>query len=243
HAIVAASIPGTDPVHKVTIIPRGRALGLTMQLPTEDRHSYSREQLENTISVLMGGRLAEELVLDQLTTGAGNDIKRATEMARSMVCEWGMSDRLGPMTYGAKEEEIFLGREITQHKSISEATAQTIDQEIRGLIDRNYQRAKRILTEKMEILHTMSLALLERETLDADEVANLMKGMTAEEALKPLPPTPPVPKNKGRDADDDAESTASKIRRYGKPRLAKSDDDSDEAPRDPDDDNAHSGRS
>ncbi|MBF0180329.1 MAG: ATP-dependent zinc metalloprotease FtsH [Magnetococcales bacterium] len=198
HAIVAASIPGTDPVHKVTIIPRGRALGLTMQLPTEDRHSYSREQLENNIAVLMGGRLAEELVLNQWTTGAGNDIKRATDLARSMVCEWGMSDTLGPLTYGSKEEEIFLGREITQHKLISEATALQIDLEVRRFVDVNHTRARAILLERMEVLHVMAAALLERETLDADEVANLMAGMPPEQALKPLPP--PDAKKKRRRA-------------------------------------------
>ncbi|MBF0416878.1 MAG: ATP-dependent zinc metalloprotease FtsH, partial [Magnetococcales bacterium] len=235
HAIVAASIPGTDPVHKVTIIPRGRALGLTMQLPTEDRHSYSRQQLENNISVLMGGRLAEELVLDQLTTGAGNDIKRATDMARSMVCEWGMSDKLGPMTYGAKEEEIFLGREITQHKLISEATAMTIDMEVRGLIDRNYQRARQILQDKMGVLHIMAQALLERETLDADEVANLMAGMSAEEALKPLPPLPRKKrKNKGKAAvvansgEEADEMPRHKVRLAKEPEIEEDEEDEEE---------------
>ncbi|HIJ82631.1 MAG TPA: ATP-dependent metallopeptidase FtsH/Yme1/Tma family protein [Magnetococcales bacterium] len=187
HAIVAAVIPGTDPVHKVTIIPRGRALGLTMQLPTEDRHTYSKQQLEDNIAIMMGGRIAEEVVLNQLTTGANNDIKRATDIARGMVCEFGMSDVLGPMVYGDKEEEIFLGREITQHKSVSEATSRIIDQEIRTIIDRNYNRARVILMEKRQILDNMAQALLERETLDSDEVAKLVQGMSQEEALKPLP--------------------------------------------------------
>lgn len=196
HAIVATVIPGTDPVHKVTIIPRGRALGLTMQLPTEDRHTYSRQQLEDNIAILMGGRIVEEVVLSQMTTGAGNDIKRATDIARSMVCEFGMSDVLGPMVYGDKEEEIFLGREITQHKTISEGTSRAIDMEIRAIIDRNYRRAHAILMEKRQVLDNMAKALLDRETLDADEIARLVKGMSLEEALKPLPKDPSVKKRR-----------------------------------------------
>lgn len=185
HAIVASVIPGTDPVHKVTIIPRGRALGLTMQLPTEDRHTYSKQQLDDTIAILMGGRLAEELVLGQMTTGASNDIKRATEIAYNMVCQYGMSKRLGPLTYGRKEEEIFLGREITQHKNVSEETTRTIDAEIRSIIDSNHIRAEQILKERMDVLHRMSGALLDRETLDADEVMRLVDGLPLEEALNP----------------------------------------------------------
>ena len=185
HAIVAAAIPDTDPVHKVTIIPRGRALGLTMQLPTEDRHSYSKTQLEDNIAVLMGGRVAEEIVLGQRTTGAANDIKRATEIAFSMVCSYGMSTRLGPQAFGHKEEEIFLGREITQHKNVSEETTRTIDQEVHDIIDQNNQRAVTILTEKMEILHHMAEALLDRETLDADEVMGLMEWLSLDKVLKP----------------------------------------------------------
>ncbi|MBF0462425.1 MAG: ATP-dependent zinc metalloprotease FtsH [Magnetococcales bacterium] len=185
HAIVASVIPGTDPVHKVTIIPRGRALGLTMQLPTEDRHTYSKQQLDDNIAILMGGRLAEEMVLGQMTTGAGNDIKRATDIAYNMVCHYGMSKRLGPLTYGYKEEEIFLGREITQHKSVSEETTRTIDQEIRSIIETNHERAQQILTDKMAVLHLMAEALLDRETLDADEVLRLVQGMSLAEALNP----------------------------------------------------------
>ncbi|MBF0159430.1 MAG: ATP-dependent zinc metalloprotease FtsH [Magnetococcales bacterium] len=186
HAIVASSLPDNDPVHKVTIIPRGRALGLTMQLPVEDRHTYSTQQLQDSIAVLMGGRLAEELVLKQLTTGASNDLQRATDIARNMVCKYGMSERLGPITFGEREQEIFLGREITQHKNISDMTARTIDEEVRQIIDHNYQRARVILLEKMDVLHTMSEALLERETLDAEEVQALVRGLPPDQALKPL---------------------------------------------------------
>lgn len=213
HAIVAAVIPGTDPVHKVTIIPRGRALGLTMQLPTEDRHTYSKQQLEDNIAIMMGGRIAEEMVLNQMTTGASNDIKRATDIARGMVCEFGMSDVLGPMIYGDKEEEIFLGREITQHKSVSEDTARMIDKEIRAIIDRNYGRARTILVEKRQVLDNMAKALLERETLDADEVAKLVEGLPQEVALKPLPKESTIKKRKAssrvaktEDEDDDGDS-------------------------------------
>ena len=203
HAIVACAIPDTDPVHKVTIVPRGRALGLTMQLPTEDRLSYSRRQLEDQISILMGGRLAEELVLDQLTTGAGNDIKRATEIANKMVCEFGMSTKLGPLAYGQNEEELFLGREITQHKNISEDTSRIIDQEIRRIVEENYTRAKQILTEKMAILHAMAQALLERETLDADEVLRLLDGLPLAEALKPQKPVKPKPATRKKPVRED----------------------------------------
>jgi cell division protease FtsH len=195
HAIIASVIPGTDPVHKVTIIPRGRALGLTMQLPMEDRHTYSKQQLDDNIAILMGGRLAEELVLGQMTTGAGNDIKRATDIAFNMVCLYGMSTRMGPLTYGSKEEEIFLGREITQHKTISEETTRAIDQEVREIVESNHTRARQILVDKMDVLHRMAEALLDRETLEADEVLRLVEGMSLEKALKPRatvdPETPP----------------------------------------------------
>ncbi|MBF0124359.1 MAG: ATP-dependent zinc metalloprotease FtsH [Magnetococcales bacterium] len=190
HAIVATSLPDNDPVHKVTIVPRGRALGVTMQLPVEDRHTYSTQQLQDSIAVLMGGRLAEELVLKQLTTGASNDLQRATAIARDMVCKYGMSERLGPLTFGEREQEIFLGREITQHKNISDATARAIDEEVRQIIDHNHERARAILSAKMDILHAMSAALLERETLDADEISALVSGVAPEQALKPLQTKP-----------------------------------------------------
>ncbi|MBF0152900.1 MAG: ATP-dependent zinc metalloprotease FtsH [Magnetococcales bacterium] len=203
HAIIAAMIPDTDPVHKVTIIPRGRALGLTMQLPTEDRHTYSKQQLEDRIAVLMGGRLAEEMVLNELTTGAGNDIMRATDIARKMVCTYGMSPRLGPLTLGEEEQEIFLGREITQHKNVSDLTAQAIDEEVRRIIDENYNRAKDILLEHVDILHAMAEALLERETLVADEVARLVRG----EPLEKMKKKPPKPKKGDPEASSPATDT------------------------------------
>ena len=175
HTLVAKLIPGTDPVHKVTIIPRGRALGLTQQLPTEDRYTYKKEYLLNTIAILMGGRVAEEIVMKSMTTGAGNDIERATDMARKMVCEWGMSDRLGPITFGKKDEEIFLGREISQHRDYSESTALEIDSEVSRIVSENYQRAKDLLTTNVVALTSIAEALLSKETLDGAEVDELIR--------------------------------------------------------------------
>ncbi len=170
HALVAKSIPGTDPIHKVTIIPRGRALGVTQQLPLEDKHNYPREFLWNEVAILMGGRVAEEIVMGEITTGAGNDIERATELARKMVCEWGMSDRLGPLTYGKREEMIFLGREIAQHQDYSESTAVEIDREVRRLVMENYERARDLIKGRLPTLHALAAALLEKEVLDAPEI-------------------------------------------------------------------------
>jgi len=170
HAMVAKMIPGTDPIHKVTIIPRGRALGVTQQLPLEDKHNYPREYLLNEIAILMGGRVAEELVMGEITTGAGNDIERGTELARKMVCEWGMSDRLGPLTFGKREEMIFLGREIAQHQDYSEQTAVEIDREVRRVVMENYERAKDLVKGRLRSLHDLAAALLEKEVLDAPEI-------------------------------------------------------------------------
>ncbi|MGE4233162.1 MAG: ATP-dependent zinc metalloprotease FtsH [Bacteriovoracia bacterium] len=170
HTLVGKLLPGMDPIHKVTIIPRGMALGVTQTLPREDRLSLTKEKAENTIAFMMGGRLAEELVFGHKTTGAGNDIERATDLSRRMVCEWGMSDILGPLTYGQKEEAIFLGREIAQHRDYSEETARAIDKEVRDIVERNYKRAKQLLSEKMETLHSLAKALLEYEVLDGDEI-------------------------------------------------------------------------
>ena len=185
HALVAAKTPGADPLHKVTIIPRGMALGVTMQLPIDDKHTYTKEFLESQLAVLMGGRVAEEMFLHHITTGAGNDIERATEIARQMVCEWGMSP-LGPLTFGKKEEAIFLGREIAQHRDYSEDTAIKIDGEVRAIINNGYAKAKNILDTYKEALERVAQALLDREVLDATELKLLMEG-------KPLPEKPPPP--------------------------------------------------
>jgi cell division protease FtsH len=161
-------------VHKVTIIPRGRALGLTMQLPTDDRYTYPKEYLYNNIAILMGGRAAEEIVLKHMTTGAGNDIERATELARKMVCEWGMSEKMGPLSFGKKEQEIFLGREISQHRDYSEHTAVEIDHEVKRLVVENYERAKSLLSANLKVLKALAEALLEREVLDAPEIEKII---------------------------------------------------------------------
>src|ERR1043166_4686286 len=189
HALVAAMTPGADPVHKVTIIPRGMALGLTMQLPTDDKHSYTKDHLEGMLAVLMGGRTAEEIFLGHITTGAGNDIERATDIARNMVCEWGMSE-LGPLAFGKKEEAIFLGREIAQHRDFSEATAVDIDKEVKRIVSSAYDNAKGILNKHRDILERIAQALLEREVLDANEVRLLIEGKTLPEKPR-TPPTPP----------------------------------------------------
>ncbi len=192
HALVAAMTPGTDPLHKVTIIPRGMALGLTMQLPIDDKHTYTKTFLEGTLTVLMGGRTAEEIVLGHITTGAGNDIERATEIARKMVCDWGMSS-LGPLAFGKKEEAIFLGREIAQHRDYSEDTAIRIDQEVRRIITAAYENAQNVMQTHRDILERIALALLEREVLDATELKLLIAGQPLPEKIQPTPPSPPQP--------------------------------------------------
>jgi len=192
HALVAAMTPGADPVHKVTIIPRGMALGLTMQLPTDDKHSYTKNHLEGMLAVLMGGRSAEEIFLGHITTGAGNDIERATDIARNMVCEWGMSE-LGPLAFGKKEEAIFLGREIAQHRDFSEATAVDIDKEVKRIVSSAYDNARNILNTNRETLERIAQALLEREVLDANEVKMLIEGTPLPEKPRTPPPsTPPL---------------------------------------------------
>jgi len=184
HAVVAKLLPKTDPVHKVTIIPRGRALGLTMQLPEQERYSQDRERLLSTITVLFGGRIAEELFMQQMTTGASNDFQRATDLARRMVTQWGMSDSLGPMVYGEEEGEIFLGRSVTTHKNVSESTMQKVDTEIRRILDEQYARARKLLEENRDKVEAMTAALLELETIDSDQINDIMAG---------LPPRPPKP--------------------------------------------------
>jgi cell division protease FtsH len=192
HALVAAKTPTADPLHKVTIIPRGMALGLTMQLPIDDKHTYTKEYLEGTLAVLMGGRLAEEIFLGHITTGAGNDIERATEIARKMVCDWGMSN-LGPLSFGKKEEAIFLGREIAQHRDYSEDTAIHIDQEVRRIVTAAYERGQSIITSNRDVLERIAAALLEREVLDANELKLLLEGKPLPERVPPPPSQPPQP--------------------------------------------------
>jgi cell division protease FtsH len=180
HALIAKLIPGTDPVHKVTIIPRGRALGVTMQLPIDDRHGYSKVYLLNQLAILMGGRVAEELVLKEMTTGAGNDLERATDLARKMVCEWGMSEKMGPLTFGKQNEQVFLGRELGSQRDFSESIAMEIDQEVKRLVTENYERAKRLLTENMASLKRLAEALLEKEVLDGSDIDHILMQSTSQ---------------------------------------------------------------
>ena len=181
HALLTVLLPYADPIHKVTIIPRGMALGLTQQLPADEKHNYSRDYLSDQIAILLGGRIAEEITMDSLTTGAGNDLERATELARKMVCEWGMSDAMGPLTFGKKEEQIFLGREIAQHQDYSEDTALKIDHEVKRFVTDNYQRARALLTGSKDVLLKMADALLAREVLDAEQVKRIAAGLPLDE--------------------------------------------------------------
>jgi cell division protease FtsH len=201
HAIVARLLPKTDPVHKVTIIPRGRALGVTMQLPVEDRYSYNRDYLLNNIAVLFGGRIAEELFMNQMTTGASNDFKRATDMARRMVTEWGMSDALGTMVYGENEGEVFLGRSVTTHQNMSEDTMRSVDKEVRRIIDEQYTLARRLLEENRDKAEVMAKALLEWETIDSNQIDDIMNGRPPRPpkpvAAKPAPPPSDSGANRG----------------------------------------------
>jgi len=180
HALVGVNCPASDPIHKATIIPRGRALGLVQRLPEQDKYSQSREYLDDALAIAFGGRLAEELIFgaDKVTTGASSDIQQATALARRMVTEWGMSDRLGPLRYMDNEEEVFLGHSVTQRKNVSEATAQIIDEEIRRIVDTANERARKILTDNRDGLHTLANGLLEYETLTGDEIAALLRGET-----------------------------------------------------------------
>jgi cell division protease FtsH len=185
HALLAVMLPHADPIHKVTIIPRGMALGLTQQLPLDEKHNYSRDYLQDQIAILLGGRIAEEITTDTVTTGAGNDLERATELARRMVCEWGMSDAMGPLTFGKKEEQIFLGREIAQHQDYSEDTALRIDQEVKRFVTDNYARAQSILVEHKQTLLDLAEGLLAHETLDAEQVRRIAAGQPLENAPPP----------------------------------------------------------
>jgi cell division protease FtsH len=184
HALLAVVLPHADPIHKVTIIPRGMALGVTMQLPEGDKFNYTRDYLNDQIAILLGGRLAEEVTDGGMTTGAGNDLERSTELARKMVCEWGMSDAMGPLTFGKKEEQIFLGREIAQHQDYSEDTAIRIDHEIKRFVTMNYERAKSLLQDHRVALDKIAEELLAREVLDADQVRKIIAGEPLE-AIKP----------------------------------------------------------
>jgi cell division protease FtsH len=194
HALLAVLLPHADPIHKVTIIPRGMALGVTMQVPVDDKHNYTRDYLNDMIAILLGGRIAEELTSGSVTTGAGNDLDRSTELARKMVCEWGMSDAMGPLTFGKKEEQIFLGREIAQHQDYSEDTAVRIDQEIKKLVTDNYQRARQVLEAHLGVLHQIAQELLTREVLDADQVRKIVAG----EPLSEWKPAPAAPSSEDR---------------------------------------------
>ena len=211
HAIVGRLVPSHDPVYKVTIIPRGRALGVTMYLPEEDKYSQSKEQLESMLSSLFGGRIAEELTLgkDKVTTGASNDIERATQLARNMVTKWGLSEKLGPLTYSEDDGEVFLGHSVTQHKAISDETAHSIDGEIRAIIDRNYERAEKILNDNIDKLHKMAEALMKYETIDANQIDDIMEGKDVR------PPS---------DWDDNDEDGGSSVKKEEKPKAKKEDD-------------------
>jgi len=201
HAIVARLLPKTDPVHKVTIIPRGRALGVTMQLPQEDRYSMDKEHILQNISVLFGGRIAEEIFMNQMTTGASNDFQRATEMARRMVTEWGMTNELGPMVYSENEGEVFLGRSVTNQKNVSEATMQKVDSEIRKIIDEQYKIARNLIEDNKDKMEAMAKALLEYETIDSDQIDDIMNGKK---------PRPPKPSSNSKPDDDSADSNSGK---------------------------------
>jgi cell division protease FtsH len=190
HALLTVLLPHADPIHKVTIIPRGMALGVTQQLPVDDKHNYSREYLFDQVAMLLGGRIAEEITNGQLTTGAGNDIERATELARRMVCEWGMSDAMGPLTFGKKEEQIFLGREIAQHQDYSEETAQRIDAEVRRIVTENYDRARKLLERQKATLEQIADELLVREVLDGEQVKRLAQGLPVDEVPEAAPAAP-----------------------------------------------------
>jgi cell division protease FtsH len=185
HTLVGLKVPNADPVHKVTIIPRGMALGVTQQLPEGDRHNYSEEYLLGQIAILMGGRIAEDTFLGSITTGASNDIERATELARAMVCEYGMSE-MGPLTFGKKEEQIFLGREIAQHRDFSEETAIRIDEQVKKIITAQYERAKAIIQDNRDTMVRLAECLLERESLDGVEIRRIVAGLSLDDA-QPVP--------------------------------------------------------
>jgi cell division protease FtsH len=191
HALLSVLLPNADDLHKVTIIPRGMALGLTQQLPVDEKHNYSRDYLIDQIAILLGGRIAEEITMSgSMTTGAGNDLERATELARKMVCEWGMSEAMGPLTFGKKEEQIFLGREIAQHQDYSEDTALRIDQEVKRFVTDNYERARKVLTQHKASLEQVAAELLVREVLDGEQVRRIVSGLPLEDPKSTAPAGP-----------------------------------------------------
>ncbi len=202
HALVAHALPDADPLHKVTIIPRGRALGVTMQLPEEDKYSYTKEYMEASIAILLAGRVAEEIFLGSCTTGASNDLERVTDRARTMVCEWGMSEKMGPLTFGKREEQIFLGREIAQHQDYSEETAIKIDEEVKRLVLEGHKEARTILEEQREALIRLAEALLEYETLDAQEIVAAIKGEKIQRDVAPETPDHPEPKQEEKEKEE-----------------------------------------
>ncbi len=201
HALAAYLLPDADPLHKVTIIPRGRALGVTMQLPEEDKYSYTKEYMEASLTILLSGRVAEELILGKCTTGASNDLERVTDRARKMVCEWGMSEEIGPLTYGKKEEQIFLGREIAQHQDYSEDTAMQIDKEVKKVVLAAYAEARKLLEKNRDSLILVAEALLEYETLDANEVKAVIKGEKIHRELEVEPPDAPEPEQEEKEQE------------------------------------------
>ena len=217
HAVLTVLLPHADPIHKVTIIPRGMALGLTQQLPVEDKHNYSRDYLDDQISILLGGRIAEELTNENVTTGAGNDLDRATDLARKMVCEWGMSDAIGPLTFGKKEEQIFLGRDLAQHQDYSEKTAMCIDEEIKRVVMDNYKRSRSILEENRAILVQMAEELLIREVLDGEQVKRIVSGLPLDENRSSTNPTAASTSAGGTEDKEEQPSTAPQIPPLNKP--------------------------
>ena len=218
HALVAYMLPDTDPLHKVTIIPRGRALGVTMQLPEEDKYNYTKEYMEASIAILLGGRVAEELVLESCTTGASNDLERVTELSRQMVCEWGMSEDMGPLTFGKREEQIFLGREIAQHQDYSEQTAINIDKEVKKIVFRGYEQARQVLREHRDALVRLAEALLEYETLDLEDIDAVVKGARVQKELRPLDDDEQQPQKE--EADQEKESLPSLVNPKQRPAPA-----------------------
>ena len=218
HTFVTKMLPKADPIHKVTIIPRGRALGVTQQLPVDDRHTYDKDYLLSQIAVLMGGRAAEEIFLNHMTTGAGNDIERATELARKMVCEWGMSDKLGPLTFGRKEEQIFLGKEFSRHRDFSEETALSIDSEIHRIVMEGYQQARQILLDHQDTVKRLAEVLLERESLDANQIQAVIDGKDLPNPDHQSPTSPEGPENQA-DADS-PESASSSVSTEPNPEKA-----------------------